>query len=138
MTRNKVYRISIPTKTTKTTKSLVVVLRFCSKLSAEGKLNFALRNPRPLCALLAVVAMHTGRGRSCAGRKMRKCTKIKKEKPRKQGGKKPLPPLLAQIGGKGLFNPQKRNFLYEPHHTGITKVKQVQRYNNVKTNANKS
>ena len=30
--KNKVYHIGIPTKTTKTTKSLVVVLRFCSKL----------------------------------------------------------------------------------------------------------
>lgn len=46
-------------------------------------------------------------------------------------GIKPLPPLLAQIGGKGLFNPQKRNFLNEPHHAGITKVEQIQGYNNV-------
>lgn len=30
--RTKVYQFGMPTKTTKTTKSLVVVLRFCSKL----------------------------------------------------------------------------------------------------------
>lgn len=33
--QTKVYYFGMPTKTTKTTKSLVVVLRFCRKLKAE-------------------------------------------------------------------------------------------------------
>ena len=66
---------------------------------------------------------------------------VEKEKaekaPKAKCREKPLPPLLAQIGGKGLFNPQKRNFLDEPHHTGITKVKQIQRNDNIQTDTDK-
>ena len=71
-----------------------------------------------------------------------KDTSVEKEKagktPEAECPEKPLPPLLAQIGGKGLFNPQKRNFLDEPHHATITEIEQVQRYNDIKTNANGS
>ena len=67
---------------------------------------------------------------------------VEKEKagkaPEAECPEKPLPPLLAQIGGKELFNPQKGNFLNEPHHTGIPKIEQIQSYNNIKTDTNKS
>lgn len=66
---------------------------------------------------------------------------VEKEKankaPEAECREKPLPPLLAQIGGKGLFNPQKRNFLYKPHHTGIAKIEQIQRNDNIQTYTNK-
>ena len=66
---------------------------------------------------------------------------VEKEKaekaPKTECREKPLPPLLAQIGGKGLFNPQKRNFLNEPHHTGIAKVEQIQSYDNIQTDTDK-
>ena len=65
--------------------------------------------------------------------------KEKAEKaPEAECREKPLPPLLVQIGGKGLFNPQKGNFLDEPHHARITEVKQIQGDDNIKTNTNKS
>lgn len=96
-----IYKKSIPTKNTKTTKSLVVVLRFCSKLGNRGKQDIMRRSPRPLCTLLAGVAMHTGRDRSCMGRGTRVQRKKKQKRPRKQSAReKPLPPLLAQIGGQ--------------------------------------
>ena len=54
---------------------------------------------------------------------------VKNEEAEKAPGakcrEKPLPPLLTLTGGKGLFNPQKRDFLYEPHHAGITEIKQI-------------
>ena len=66
------------------------------------------------------------------------CRKKKQRRPREQNAQeKPLPPLLAQIGGKGLFNPQKMNFLDEPHHTRITKVEQIQSDDDIKANADK-
>ena len=67
---------------------------------------------------------------------------VEKEKaekaPEAECPEKPLPPLLAQIGGKGLFNPQKRNFLHKPHHAGIAEIEQIQSYDNVKTDTDKS
>ena len=67
--------------------------------------------------------------------------RVEKEKAEKTPGaeypEKPLPPLLAQIGGKELFNPQKRNFLNEPHHTRITKIEQIQRNDNIQTDTDK-
>ena len=66
---------------------------------------------------------------------------VEKEKagkaPEAKCPEKPLPPLLAQIGGKGLFNPQKRNFLDEPHHAGIAKIEQIQRNDNIQTDTDK-
>ena len=133
-----IYNLNIPTKTTKTTKSLVVVLRFCSKLRSREKQGFVRRNSRPPCTLLAGVAMHTGRSRSCTRRGCG-CRERKEEKtPGAERPEKPLPPLLTQIGGKGLFNPQKRNFLNNPHCNRITKIKQIQRNNNIQTDTNKS
>ena len=136
--KNKVYHIGIPTKTTKTTKSLVVVLRFCSKLRG-GKNEVS-------CDATNALLAHCLRGHNAhrAGLLLHGTgdASVEKEKtgktPEAECREKPLPPLLAQIGGKGLFNPQKGNFLNEPHHTGIRKVKQVQRYDNIKTNANGS
>ena len=67
---------------------------------------------------------------------------VEKEKagkpPKAECRERPLPPLLAQIGGKGLFNPQKRNFLDEPHHAGIAKIEQIQRNDNIQTDTDKS
>ena len=82
--------------------------------------------------------MHTGWGRSCTGRETRVEKEKAKKTPKTECPEKPLPPLLAQIGGKGLFNPQKRNFLDEPHHAGIAEIKQVQRNDNIQTDADKS
>ena len=80
--------------------------------------------------------MHTGRGRSCTGRGNASVEKEKAGKaPEAKCQEKPLPPLLTQVGGKELFDPQKRNFLDEPHHTRITKVEQIQGDDNIKTNA---
>ena len=66
---------------------------------------------------------------------------VEKEKaektPKAEWPEKPLPPLLTQIGGKGLFNPQKRNFLNEPHHAGITKIEQIQGNDNIKADTDK-
>ena len=66
---------------------------------------------------------------------------VEKEKaekaPKTECREKPLPPLLTQIGGKGLFNPQKRYFLDEPHHARIAKIEQIQGDDNIKTNADK-
>ena len=58
--------------------------------------------------------------------------------PHEKGARiKPLPPSLTRIGGKGLFNPQKRYFLDEPHHARIAKIEQIQGDDNIKTNADK-
>ena len=78
-----------------------------------------------------VTALARDGGCECRERKSR-------ESPRNRMPGKSLPPLLAQIGGKGLFNPQKRNFLDEPHHARITEVKQIQGDDNIKTNTNES
>ena len=55
--KTKVYNFSMPTKTTKTTKSLVVVLRFCSKLS-DRKNGFS-------CDATHALLAHCLRGTQC-------------------------------------------------------------------------
>lgn len=106
----------MPTKTTKTTKSLVVVLRFCSKLGSRGKRDFVLRNPRPPCALLAGVAMHTGRGRYCTGREKRvKRKKAGKAPGAECQGKAFAPIACANRGQRHMpflspYSPQERLF----------------------------
>ena len=110
--KTKVHHFSMPTKTTKSTKSLVVVLRFCSKLRDRGKRPFVRRSPRPPCTLLAGAARHTRRVRSCTGREKRAQRKKKQRRPQERNARKSLcPRCLRKSGAKDYLIPRKGIFL---------------------------